>query len=236
MRSRWVGATGGAGRVVARDEVGPGRGRYRRERVCDQGRGVGPTGLGVYLDFADAIERLGRAAVVAKYGSLFDMYQQITREDPYQVPMRIYPAAHYVMGGLWMDYDLQSNIPGVFVVGEANFSDHGANPLGASALMQGPADGYFVLPNTINDYLSAGPFDQIDTDHPAMVDAVTSVRARIQTLLGTHGSRSVAPSTRSSGRSCGSTAAWSARTRACWRASRRFASCGGSAGEGRTGC
>jgi len=161
------------------------------KRVCDEGRGVGPTGLGVYLDFADAIERLGRAAVVAKYGNLFDMYQQITGEDPYQVPMRIYPAAHYVMGGLWVDYDLQSNIPGLFVVGEANFSDHGANRLGASALMQGLADGYFVLPNTINDYLSAGPFDQIDADHPVVVDAVTSVRARIQTLLRTHGSRSV---------------------------------------------
>ena len=161
------------------------------KRVCDEGRGVGPTGLGVYLDFADAIERLGRAAVVARYGNLFDMYQQITGEDPYQVPMRIYPAAHYVMGGLWVDYDLQSNIPGLFVVGEANFSDHGANRLGASALMQGLADGYFVLPNTINDYLSSGPFDQIDEDHPVVVDAVTSVRDRIQVLLETHGSRSV---------------------------------------------
>ncbi len=115
--------------------------------VCDEGRGVGPTGLGVYLDFADAISRLGRAAVAAKYGNLFEMYQRITGEDPYTVPMRIFPAVHYTMGGLWVDYDLQSSIPGLFVIGEANFSDHGANRLGASALMQGLADGYFVLPD-----------------------------------------------------------------------------------------
>jgi succinate dehydrogenase / fumarate reductase flavoprotein subunit len=161
------------------------------KRVCDEGRGVGPGGLGVYLDFADAIERLGRDAVVAKYGNLFDMYRQITGEDPYQVPMRIYPAVHYTMGGLWVDYDLQSSIPGLFVVGEANFSDHGANRLGASALMQGLADGYFVLPNTINDYLAAGPFDTVAADHPAVVEAVTSVQDRIQALLGTRGTRSV---------------------------------------------
>jgi succinate dehydrogenase / fumarate reductase flavoprotein subunit len=126
------------------------------KNVCDEGRGVGPGGLGVYLDFSDAMERLGRPAIEAKYGNLFDMYAQITGEDPYEVPMRIYPAVHYTMGGLWVDYDLQSTIPGMFVIGEANFSDHGANRLGASALMQGLADGYFVLPNTINDYLADG--------------------------------------------------------------------------------
>ena len=117
------------------------------KNVCDEGRGVGPSGLGVYLDFADAIARLGRASVEAKYGNLFQMYAQITGEDPYETPMRIYPAVHYTMGGLWVDYDLESSIPGLYVTGEANFSDHGANRLGASALMQGLADGYFVLPN-----------------------------------------------------------------------------------------
>ena len=126
------------------------------KNVCDEGRGVGPGGQGVYLDFADAIARLGRPAVEEKYGNLFDMYAQITAENPYETPMRIYPAVHYTMGGLWVDYDLQSSIPGLFVIGEANFSDHGANRLGASALMQGLADGYFVLPSTINDYLAQG--------------------------------------------------------------------------------
>ena len=130
------------------------------KNVCDEGRGVGPGGLGVYLDFAEAIERLGRPAVEAKYGNLFDMYAQITGEDPYSVPMRIYPAVHYTMGGLWVDYDLQSTIPGMFVIGEANFSDHGANRLGASALMQGLADGYFVLPATITEYLADGAVRQ----------------------------------------------------------------------------
>ena len=132
--------------------------------MCDEGRGVGPevegVRRGVYLDFAEAIERLGRQAIEEKYGNLFDMYARITGEDPYEVPMRIYPAVHYVMGGLWVDYDLQSTIPGLFVTGEANFSDHGANRLGASALMQGLADGYFVLPNTIRDYLADGPVRQ----------------------------------------------------------------------------
>ena len=140
--------------------------------MCDEGRGVGPevdgVRRGVYLDFAEAIERLGRKAIEDKYGNLFDMYAQITGEDPYEVPMRIYPAVHYVMGGLWVDYDLQSTIPGLFVTGEANFSDHGANRLGASALMQGLADGYFVLPNTIRDYLAEGPFDKVPEDHPAV--------------------------------------------------------------------
>jgi succinate dehydrogenase/fumarate reductase flavoprotein subunit len=158
--------------------------------VCDEGRGVGPTGLGVYLDFADAIERLGRDAVAAKYGNLFQMYQRITGEDPYEVPMRIFPAVHYTMGGLWVDYDLQSTIPGLFVVGEANFSDHGANRLGASALMQGLADGYFVLPTTIGDYLARG-VPKLAADHPAVTEAETAVRERIEKLLSINGTRTV---------------------------------------------
>ncbi|MFL6046190.1 MAG: fumarate reductase/succinate dehydrogenase flavoprotein subunit [Propionibacteriaceae bacterium] len=161
------------------------------KNVCDEGRGVGPGGLGVYLDFADAIARLGRSSVEAKYGNLFQMYGQITGEDPYQTPMRIYPAVHYTMGGLWVDYDLQASIPGLYVTGEANFSDHGANRLGASALMQGLADGYFVLPNTINDYLADGPFPTIDRSHPAVIEAVDAVRARINKLLSVNGSRTV---------------------------------------------
>jgi succinate dehydrogenase / fumarate reductase, flavoprotein subunit len=161
------------------------------KNVCDEGRGVGPGGLGVYLDFADAIARLGRPSVEAKYGNLFSMYAQITGEDPYQTPMRIYPAVHYTMGGLWVDYDLQASIPGLYVTGEANFSDHGANRLGASALMQGLADGYFVLPNTINDYLADGPFAKIDASNPAVVEAVKAVRGRINKLLSVNGTRTV---------------------------------------------
>ncbi|MFV2196986.1 fumarate reductase/succinate dehydrogenase flavoprotein subunit [Nocardiopsis sp. LOL_012] len=161
------------------------------KNVCDEGRGVGPGGLGVYLDFADAIKRMGRSAVEAKYGNLFDMYQRITGENPYEVPMRIYPAVHYTMGGLWVDYDLQSTIPGLFVTGEANFSDHGANRLGASALMQGLADGYFVLPNTINDYLADGPFERLDESHPDAVAAKEQVTSRIDKLLSIQGSRTV---------------------------------------------
>ena len=161
------------------------------KNVCDEGRGVGPGGLGVYLDFAGALERLGRPAVEEKYGNLFEMYQRITGEDPYRVPMRIYPAVHYTMGGLWVDYDLQSTIPGLFVIGEANFSDHGANRLGASALMQGLADGYFVLPNTINDYLAAGPFGDIAADHPAVASARQAVSERLAALLSVDGDRTV---------------------------------------------
>jgi succinate dehydrogenase / fumarate reductase flavoprotein subunit len=161
------------------------------KNVCDEGRGVGPGGLGVYLDFADAIERLGKPAVEAKYGNLFEMYQRITGEDPYLTPMRIYPAVHYTMGGLWVDYDLQSTIPGLFVIGEANFSDHGANRLGASALMQGLADGYFVLPNTLNNYLASGPFDKIDESHPEVVAARGQVEDRLQKLLAVDGDRTV---------------------------------------------
>jgi succinate dehydrogenase / fumarate reductase flavoprotein subunit len=159
--------------------------------VCDEGRGVGPGGLGVYLDFADAIARLGRDAVAAKYGNLFDMYERITGENPYERPMRIYPAVHYTMGGLWVDYDLQSNIPGLFVTGEANFSDHGANRLGASALMQGLSDGYFVLPNTISDYLADGPFEAVAEDHEAVAAARKDVEDRIAFFLGNDGDRSV---------------------------------------------
>lgn len=174
------------------------------KNMCDEGRGVGPAVTerdldgnsrqvrrGVYLDFSDAINRLGQKAVEARYGNLFDMYLQITGENPYETPMRIYPAVHYTMGGLWVDYDLQSSIPGLYVTGEANFSDHGANRLGASALMQGLADGYFVLPNTINDYLSAAPFPKIDAKHPAAIEALTTVKSRINKLLSIKGKRSV---------------------------------------------
>jgi succinate dehydrogenase / fumarate reductase flavoprotein subunit len=159
--------------------------------VCDEGRGVGPGGLGVYLDFAEAIGRMGRAKVQEKYGNLFDMYQQITAENPYQVPMRIYPAIHYTMGGLWVDYDLQSTVPGLFVIGEANFSDHGANRLGASALMQGLADGYFVLPATINDYLAGGKFDPVSREHATVRQTETEVASRIDKLLSVDGDRTV---------------------------------------------
>lgn len=159
------------------------------KNVCDEGRGVGPGGQGVYLDFADAIARMGREKVAEKYGNLFDMYARITAEDPYKVPMRIYPAIHYTMGGLWVDYDLQTTIPGLFAIGEANFSDHGANRLGASALMQGLADGYFVLPSTINDYLARHPHQAVADDHPAVVEAVESVTGRLRRLLAVDGDR-----------------------------------------------
>ncbi|SCF33086.1 succinate dehydrogenase subunit A [Micromonospora purpureochromogenes] len=161
------------------------------KNVCDEGRGVGPTKLGVYLDFADAINRLGRKAIEAKYGNLFEMYERITGEDPYEVPMRIYPAVHYTMGGLWVDYDLQSTIPGLFVIGEANFSDHGANRLGASALMQGLADGYFVLPSTIAHYLATGALEKVDASHPEAIAARRDVEDRITRLLAVNGDRTV---------------------------------------------
>ncbi|ONI83323.1 succinate dehydrogenase flavoprotein subunit [Saccharothrix sp. ALI-22-I] len=146
---------------------------------------------GVYLDFADAIERLGALAVEQRYGNLFEMYQRITGDDPYKTPMRIYPAVHYTMGGLWVDYDLRSTIPGLFVIGEANFSDHGANRLGASALMQGLADGYFVLPGVIGDYLADAPFEAVDDSHPAVADTASEVRGRVKTLLAVNGDRTV---------------------------------------------
>jgi len=165
------------------------------KNVCDEGRGVGPevdgVRRGVYLDFSAAIERLGKKGIEEKYDNLFDMYERITGENPFEVPMRIYPAVHYVMGGLWVDYDLQSTIPGLFVTGEANFSDHGANRLGASALMQGLADGYFVLPHTIRDYLADGPFEEIAADHPAVVEARESVQSRIDHFMSSEGTRSV---------------------------------------------
>ncbi len=161
------------------------------KNVCDESRGVGPGGLGVYLDFADAIDRLGRPAVEARYGNLFEMYERITGEDPYAVPMRIYPAVHYTMGGLWVDYDLQSTIPGLFVIGEANFSDHGANRLGASALMQGLADGYFVLPYTVGNYLADGPFDKIDINRPEVAATRAAVEERLARLLAVDGDRTV---------------------------------------------
>ncbi|RAY14523.1 fumarate reductase/succinate dehydrogenase flavoprotein subunit [Actinomadura craniellae] len=159
------------------------------KNVCDEGRGVGPGGLGVYLDFAGAIERLGRDAVAAKYGNLFEMYERITGENPYEQPMRIYPAVHYTMGGLWVDYDLESTVPGLFVIGEANFSDHGANRLGASALMQGLADGYFVLPQTIGDYLARNPVGAVPAETVTAAEA--EVQERIERLLSIDGDRTV---------------------------------------------
>jgi succinate dehydrogenase flavoprotein subunit len=155
--------------------------------VCDEGRGVGESGLAVYLDFADAIKRLGPDVIRARYGNLFDMYRKITDEDPYQVPMRIYPAIHYTMGGLWVDYNLMSTIPGLHVLGEANFSDHGANRLGASALMQGLADGYFVIPYTLANYLGGTLFQGITTEHDAFKEAESAVQQRIDTLLRVKG-------------------------------------------------
>jgi succinate dehydrogenase / fumarate reductase, flavoprotein subunit len=159
--------------------------------VCDEGRGVGPGGLGVYLDFSDAIKRLGERVIRERYGNLFDMYERITGENPYRVPMRIYPAVHYTMGGLWVDYNLMSTIAGLFVGGEANFSDHGANRLGASALMQGLADGYFVLPLTVGDYLAQHRLDTVDADHPAFREAENEVRLRVDRLLSIRGRRTV---------------------------------------------
>jgi succinate dehydrogenase / fumarate reductase, flavoprotein subunit len=152
---------------------------------------VGPGGYGVYLDFADAIERLGRKAIEERYGNLFEMYERITAENPYEVPMRIYPAVHYTMGGLWVDYNLMSNVPGLHVLGEANFSDHGANRLGASALMQGLADGYFVIPYTIGHYLAQAKLPKVDTSHPAFREAEQQITALNRRLLETNGSRTV---------------------------------------------
>jgi succinate dehydrogenase / fumarate reductase, flavoprotein subunit len=163
----------------------------RAKEVVDEGRGVGPSGVGVYLDFRDAIQRLGRDVIAERYGNLFDMYQSITGENPYEVPMRIYPAPHYTMGGLWVDYNLMSTVPGLHVAGEANFSDHGANRLGASALMQGLADGYFILPLTIGHYLAGAKLPKIDTDHPEVRGAVEAVEAQTNRLLAIRGRRTV---------------------------------------------
>jgi succinate dehydrogenase / fumarate reductase flavoprotein subunit len=161
------------------------------KQVCDEGRGVGPGGLGVFLDFKDAIGRLGAPKIGEKYGNLFEMYERITDEDPYRQPMRIYPASHYTMGGLWVDYNLMSTIPGLHVAGEANFSDHGANRLGASALMQGLADGYFVLPYTIGHYLAGTKLEKVDASHPEAKATLASVDERTARLLGTKGRRTV---------------------------------------------
>jgi len=161
------------------------------KEACDTGCGIGPSGRGVYLDFADAIKRLGRATIEERYGNLFEMYHDITAEDPYQVPMRIYPAPHYTMGGLWVDYNLMSNIPGLYVTGEANFSDHGANRLGASALMQGLADGYFVVPVTIGDYLATQMGKKVAADRAEFTQAIAETSDRVNKLLGAKGTRSV---------------------------------------------
>lgn len=157
------------------------------KEVCDEGRGVGPTGYGVYLDFTDAIKRLGKHVIEQRYGNLFEMYHLITDEDPYEVPMRIYPASHYTMGGLWVDYNLMSNIPGLHIIGEANFSDHGANRLGASALMQGLADGYFILPYTISDYFARAGAQNISTDRAEFRSAENEVEDRIKKIMAVNG-------------------------------------------------
>jgi len=174
------------GNLVPRDVAS----RNSKEQ-CDQGKGVGATGLAVYLDFADAIARDGRASIEKKYGNLFQMYDKISGQDPYQSPMMIYPAVHYTMGGLWVDYNLMSTLDGLFVLGEANFSDHGANRLGASALMQGLADGYFVIPYTIGGYLAGSRFEAVGTDHAAFADTERQVRDQVQKLLSVRGKRTV---------------------------------------------
>src|SRR5207237_1410039 len=161
------------------------------KEVCDEGRGVGPSGRGVYLDFADAIARLGEEMIRERYENLFDIYEKITAENAYTVPMRIYPAVHYTMGGLWVDYNLMSNVPGLHVIGEANFSDHGANRLGASALMQGLADGYFILPYTLPNYLAGQIGKRPSTDHPEFKRVESEVRARVQRMLDVNGNRTL---------------------------------------------
>jgi succinate dehydrogenase / fumarate reductase flavoprotein subunit len=158
--------------------------------MCDEGRGVG-SGLAVFLDFADAIKRDGQQTIQAKYGNLFDMYQQITGDNPYEMPMMIYPAVHYTMGGLWVDYNLMTSIPGLYSLGEANFSDHGANRLGASALMQGLADGYFVIPYTLGDYLAAMPYEKVSTDRPEFKEAMELVSTSLSRLLSIRGKKTV---------------------------------------------
>ena len=174
------------GNLVPRDVAS----RNAKEQ-CDQGKGVGETGLAVYLDFADAIRRDGKDVIAAKYGNLFEMYEKITGENPYETPMQIYPAVHYTMGGLWVDYNLMSTIDGLFVLGEANFSDHGANRLGASALMQGLADGYFIIPYTIGGYLAGTALPEVNTDHEAFKEGVAGVTRQVDKLLSIEGSRTV---------------------------------------------
>jgi succinate dehydrogenase / fumarate reductase flavoprotein subunit len=174
------------GNLVPRDVAS-----RRAKDMCDDGYSVVAGGHGVYLDFTDAIARLGRSGIAERYGNLFEMYERITGENPYDVPMRIYPAPHYTMGGLWVDYNLMSNLPGLHVIGEANYSDHGANRLGASALMQGLADGYFILPYTIGDYLAQGKLEPVDASHAAFRQVEALVRARTSRLLAVNGSTSV---------------------------------------------
>ncbi|MEK9136670.1 MAG: FAD-binding protein, partial [Bacteroidota bacterium] len=174
------------GNLVPRDVAS-----RRAKEMCDNGYGVGVTAQAVYLDFADAIKRLGVEVIKERYGNLFDMYHEITAEDPYKVPMRIYPAVHYTMGGLWVDYNLMSTIPGLYVLGEANFSDHGANRLGASALMQGLADGYFIIPYTIGDYLASAKLRSVSTDDPELKDVQALVEQRIKNFMSIRGSRTV---------------------------------------------
>ena len=197
------------------------------KRAVDSGRGVGPLKNGVYLDFADAIARVGRDVIEERYGNLFEMYERITDEDPYRMPMRIYPAPHYTMGGLWVDYELMTTVPGLYAVGEANFSDHGANRLGASALMQGLADGYFVLPATIGNYLAPRLGDQAGAHRPPRVPGRRERRPG-PLRRATWPSRGPARSTGSTASwagSCGTTAAWSAPPRACRRRSPRSPRC-----------
>jgi succinate dehydrogenase / fumarate reductase flavoprotein subunit len=170
------------------------------KEVCDEGRGVGPGGRGVYLDFGDSIKRLGEDTIRQRYGNLFEMYERITDENAYRRPMRIYPAPHYAMGGLWVDYDLQSTVPGLFVLGEANFSDHGANRLGASALMQGLADGYFIIPYTIADHLARVTPESVPADHPAFRASREAVAAKARELLSIRGRRTVSDFHRELGR------------------------------------
>jgi len=174
------------GNLVPRDVAS----RNAKEQ-CDMGKGVGDTSLAVYLDFEDAIKRDGKDVIAQKYGNLFQMYEKITGENPYEMPMMIYPAVHYTMGGLWVDYNLMSTIPGLFVLGEANFSDHGANRLGASALMQGLADGYFVLPYTIGGYLASESFPAAPIEHPAFKESTREAQARVERLLAVNGKRTV---------------------------------------------
>jgi succinate dehydrogenase / fumarate reductase flavoprotein subunit len=172
------------GNLVPRDVAS-----RRAKEMCDNGFGVGPTSMAVYLDFSDAIRRNGKKWIEEKYGNLFDMYHEITAEDPYKAPMRIYPAVHYTMGGLWVDYNLMSTVPGLYVIGEANFSDHGANRLGASALMQGLADGYFILPYTIGDYLATSSFKPVNAEEGSFKEVRAEVDARIRKLLSIKGKR-----------------------------------------------
>jgi succinate dehydrogenase / fumarate reductase flavoprotein subunit len=174
------------GNLVPRDVAS-----RRAKEMCDKGHGVGSTGLAVYLDFSDTIARNGKEWVKGQYGNLFDMYHEITNENAYEAPMRIYPAVHYTMGGLWVDYNLMSTVPGLFVLGEANFSDHGANRLGASALMQGLADGYFIIPYTIGDYLATSKFAPVGADHPSVAEAAKAVDAVTKRLFAVKGKTTV---------------------------------------------